>query len=102
MLTVKGHLLRYGFVPGYYVWKLHGENELGDSLDQNVGEMSENIGEFEHGESSNAYQRMVFDVAGPEFDPNVMDEPPNPAAQHFFNMLSAADAEAWPGCETHL
>ena len=93
--TVKYHLMKNGFIPGYYVWARQGEMEP-DSI-QNSGDAqpaSESI--------ENAYHSMVMDAAEPDFNPNeISDEPPNPEAQKFFDMLSAVNKELWPGCQRH-
>ena len=50
----------------------------------------------------NAYHSMVMDAAGLDFNPNeISDEPPNPKAQKFFDMLSAMNKELLPGCQKH-
>ena len=50
----------------------------------------------------NAYHSMVMDVVGPDFNPNeISDEPSNPEAQKFFDMLSAVNKELWPDCQRH-
>ena len=84
---VKYHLMKNGFIPGYYVWARQGEMEP-DSI-HNSGDAqlaSESI--------ENAYHSMVMDSARPDFNPNeISDEPPNPEAHKFFNMLSAVNKE---------
>ena len=46
---------------------------------------------------------MVMDAARPDFNPNeISDEPHNPEAHKFFDMLSAVNKELWPGCQKHL
>ena len=76
--TVKYHLMKNGFIPGYYVWARHEEMEP-NSI-QNSGDAqpaSESV--------ENAYHSMVMDVVGPNFNPNeISDEPPNLEAQKFF------------------
>ena len=99
--TVHYHLLRYGFVPRYFVWTLHGETLNGGSSDENLGTTLPNLGTFDEAEPSNAYRRMVHDAVGPGFEPNVMEESPNPAAQKFYDLLSSANQEVYPGCDMH-
>jgi Transposase family tnp2/Domain of unknown function (DUF4218)/Transposase-associated domain len=87
---IKLHIWKNGFVSDYYVWSHHGEEDIISS--------SENI---EVGGSSNAFVDMVQDVAGPNFDVNdfELEEPPNPEAQKFFDMLQAAKQPLFAGCE---
>ena len=42
---------------------------------------------------------MVFDAVGSSIQPNLgsPEEEPNQDASNFFNLLSAADQELWPG-----
>ncbi|XP_052181209.1 uncharacterized protein LOC127794273 [Diospyros lotus] len=94
--TVTSHLLTKGFVPGYYEWTLHGEViATVDSVD-----MSYSASTLE-AEPSNLFETMVMDAAGPDFNPNMEEEPPNPEAQAFYDMLSAAKKELYPGCQKH-
>ena len=44
---------------------------------------------------------MVMEAAGADFNMDDMDEPPNPEAQKFYDMLKAADNELWAGCKMH-
>lgn len=87
---VRMHICQRGFVPNYYVWTYHGEMSTAANL--------------EYTYEPNTYHTMVMDAAGPEFNYNEMDgveEAPNPEAQRFYDMLTAADNELWPGCENH-
>ncbi|KAH0674535.1 hypothetical protein KY290_026642 [Solanum tuberosum] len=107
--TVHGHLLKEGFVPGYHVWYLHGENEVARSIDQDeriprdhsMNNLPVNVGAFDDPTPTTSYHRMVHEVAGPAFVPDDMEELPNPDAQSFYDMLNSANQEVWPGCETH-
>ncbi|XP_038687458.1 uncharacterized protein LOC119986835 [Tripterygium wilfordii] len=59
----------------------------------------------------NPYEQMVMDAAGPSvrdellqrdnYNQQFVPEPPNPDAQGFFDMLSAAQAPLWDGCKSH-
>lgn len=91
--TVQYHVGRYGFVSNYYVWIFHGE-----VTDPNVGEATSSRTSED---ACNAYHTMVLDAAGPDFNIDDMEEPPNPDAQTFYDMLQAADQELWPGCQSH-
>ena len=85
--TVKYHLMKNGFIPGYYVWARHGKMEP-NSI-QNSSDAQPAV--------ENAYHSMVMDAAGPDFNPNeISDEPPN-----LFYMLSAVNKELWLGCQKH-
>lgn len=90
--TVTSHLLTKGFVPGYYEWTLHGEViATVDSVDMYYS------ASMLEAESSNLFETMVMDAAGPDFNPNMEEEPPNPEAQAFYDMLSAAKKVLYPG-----
>ena len=94
--TIKYHLMKNDFIPGYYVWARHGE--MGPNSIQNSGDAqtaSESV--------ENAYHSMVMDAAGLDFNPNeISNEPPNPKAHKFFDMLSAVNKELWPGFQKYL
>ena len=93
--TVHHHLMKNGFIPGYYVWARHGEME--PDLIQNSGDAQPASELVE-----NAYYSMVMDVAMPDFNANeISDEPPNPKARKFFDMLSVVNKEMWLGCQKH-
>ncbi|XP_049388296.1 uncharacterized protein LOC125852607 [Solanum stenotomum] len=107
--TVHGHLLKEGFVPGYHVWYLHGENEVARSIDQDeripqdhtMNNLPVNVSAFDDPTPTTSYHRVVHEAAGPTFVPDDMEELPNPDAQSFYDMLYSANQEVWPGCETH-
>ncbi|XP_019226844.1 PREDICTED: uncharacterized protein LOC109208231 [Nicotiana attenuata] len=110
VLTVHEHLLRDGFVPGYHIWYLHGENEVTRNInqheemrnwDQSMNTESVNVGAIDEPGSPTSYHRMVLDAAGPSFDPIDRDELPNPDAQKFYDMIDSTNQEVWPSCETH-
>ena len=45
---------------------------------------------------------MAMDAAGPDFNPNeISDEPPNPEAHKFFDMLNVVNKELWLSCQQH-
>ena len=90
--TVTSHLLTKGFVPGYYEWTLHGEVvTIVDSIDILHATSMPEV------EPSNAFETMVMDVVGPDFNLNMEEEPPNLEAHVFYDMLSAAKNELYPG-----
>ncbi|KAH0678992.1 hypothetical protein KY284_020077 [Solanum tuberosum] len=93
-----------GFVLGYHVWYLHGENEVARSIDQDERipwDHTMNVGAFDDPTPTTSYHRMVHEAAGPAFFPDDIKELPNPDAQSFYDMLKSANQEVWPGCETH-
>ena len=94
--TITSHLLTKGFVPGYYEWTLHGELKAMVNL-ANIPYLAPTP----EAEPSNAYETMVMDVAEPDFNSNMEEEPPNSKAQAFYDMLSAAKNELYPGCRKH-
>ena len=66
-------------------------------VNQNVVNLSPEYG-VEDATTSNAYHAMVMDVAGPTFNPDHMEESPNPTAKLLYDMLNDANQEVWPGC----
>ncbi|XP_039141188.1 uncharacterized protein LOC120278460 [Dioscorea cayenensis subsp. rotundata] len=98
--TVRYHLMKYGFVPYYYLWVLHGEPSISDSSTHGQDVGNESVLGVEP-LSQNLCQQMVMDVAGPDFSRTNTEEPPNAVAQKLFEMLIAANQEAWLGCENH-
>ncbi|XP_050222508.2 uncharacterized protein LOC126672598 [Mercurialis annua] len=93
--VVKLHVLQSGFVPDYYVWIHHGEVNVPPVVQQPVNEYDYYN---EGGGDLNSGQRMVIDAAGPEV---FEEETPNEEAQKFFDMMSAAEEEIWPGNSRH-
>ena len=86
--TIKYHLMKDDFIPGYYVRARHGE--MKPYSIQNSGD------------AQPAYHSMVMDAAGPDFNSNeISDEPPNPKAHKFFDMLSVVNKELWPGFQKY-
>ncbi|XP_057999097.1 uncharacterized protein LOC131177938 [Hevea brasiliensis] len=99
--TIRLHLMKHGFVPYYYKWILHGEPRTSNIDSQNINVMiAESVQEVDNS-TSNTYEQMVMDAAGPDFFQDVMEEPPNPSAQKLYDMLQAVNQEVWPGCESH-
>ncbi|XP_055962307.1 uncharacterized protein LOC130015688 [Mercurialis annua] len=93
--VVKLHVLQSGFVPDYYVWIHHGEVNVPPVVQQPANEYdyyNEGGGDLNYG------QRMVIDAAGPEV---FEEETPNDEARNFFDMMSAAEEEIWPGNSKH-
>ena len=99
-----------GFVPNYFEWTRYGEPVISSSSrSEKVGTgvvgsdvlggpycMTDNVCDTE-----NPYVQMVFDATGSSIQPNLgsVEEEPNPYANNFFDLLSAADQELWPGCD---
>ena len=50
---------------------------------------------------STTFVQMVYDVAGPQFNANIVEESPNPTTQNFYDMLNAANQEVWLCCQTY-
>lgn len=99
---VKVHLVRWGFVDDYFNWRLHGEEDWGQTnyQDPQYYDQSTSYG-LNTEAASSSYHTMVRDVAGPQFNVGNIEEPPNRHAQQFYDMLSAADQDLYPGCKTH-
>lgn len=89
--TVRNHIAKHGFIHDYHIWRFQGETSLP------VVEEERNL---DINESSSMYKTMVLDAAGHEFNRR-MEEPPNPEAKFFFDMLDAVNKELWPGCKNH-
>lgn len=85
---VRFHISKYGFVRDYHIWRYHGEatSRCVDMMDY---------------QPSSTYHSMVMDHAGPHFNEDDIEEPPNPEAQRLYDMLNAADKQLWPGCKNH-
>ncbi|XP_057803652.1 uncharacterized protein LOC131018985 [Salvia miltiorrhiza] len=96
-MTVRVHLAKNGFIPRYHIWTMHGE-----ALVQ-VPDVARRIVTIEEDREVNRYETMVMDVATAQFHnvDDLIEESPNPTAQHLYDMLKAADRELWPGCKTH-
>ncbi|KAL6548500.1 hypothetical protein OROGR_008921 [Orobanche gracilis] len=100
--SVKEHLVRNGFVPNYEVWIFHGETNLTPDEGGPSASRQEEA-------SQNPYVNMVVDEGRrtiPDFNFNEGDnmneeEPPNPDAKKFYDMLEAANELLWDGCEKH-
>ncbi|KAL0455757.1 UNVERIFIED_CONTAM: hypothetical protein Slati_0914900 [Sesamum latifolium] len=75
------HIVRNGFIRGYEIWYAHGEslNRRNDAS----GSLSVS------NEEGSRYRAMVMDALGPEPIPNQTceEQPPNPEAQKFFDLL---------------
>ncbi|CAM8991494.1 unnamed protein product [Rhodiola kirilowii] len=75
-LVVEEHLYKYGFLPNYYNWTLHGE------------ELIDNAG------SHSRLPQMLADLAGPNWMNEQVDgihnESPNPDANRFHDLLKSS------------
>ena len=81
--TVRYHLAKYIFVRDYYTWYLHGEPIKEDTreLDVNFNEVID-VG-FVNPQPYNAFDTMLIDVVRPSFNPNDIEEDPNPTLQNY-------------------
>jgi hypothetical protein len=105
---VMGHLCLKGFKEGYYYWTGHGEKR--PPIPPVVSNNSY-YGSSEVREDLNDFEQMVMDAAGPSLGTYLehggfgceeqMSEDPNPEAQSFFDMLKAAQAPLYNGCESY-
>ncbi|RDY11760.1 hypothetical protein CR513_03521, partial [Mucuna pruriens] len=61
-------------------------------------------GSGEQREEFNPYKQLIMDHAGPSIGQHIenMEENHNPEAQKFFDMLAAAQAPLWEGCDNHF
>ncbi|KAL0293579.1 UNVERIFIED_CONTAM: hypothetical protein Scaly_3139200 [Sesamum calycinum] len=87
------HIVRNGFIRGYDIWYAHGEslNRINDAS----GSLSVS------NEEGSRYRAMVMDALGPELILNQIceEQPPNPKAQKFFDLLKDVDEPLWDGCK---
>ncbi|XP_054778391.1 uncharacterized protein LOC129286454 [Prosopis cineraria] len=89
---VRKHLYRKGFTKDYYYWHCHGEER------PQVAPINVNICM-----TSNPYEQMVIDAAGPSFNEHsVFEEDPNPNSAKFYDILHASQSSLWDGCENHI
>nr|GEW44444.1 hypothetical protein [Tanacetum cinerariifolium] len=89
-------LYRYGFVPNYYVWDKHGE--------QNSQRINRELPN--RAKAVNLARNMVIDAACSQFKDLIFKaptppEPSNPTAKRYFDLLSKEDAPLYKGCEGH-
>ncbi|KAI5662597.1 hypothetical protein M9H77_21920 [Catharanthus roseus] len=100
------HLLWWGFMSYYHNWTAHGENlwphdeehiivERVASLWSDIGVESSWLFPTEN----NSYREIMFDAVGS----NILsqDEPPNPEAKKFFDMLKVVEAPLVDGDDKH-
>ncbi|XP_027187217.1 uncharacterized protein [Cicer arietinum] len=104
---VMGHLCMKGFMDGYYYWTNHGEKRppIPPVVSNNYYKCSGVREDF------NDFEQMVMDVAGPSLGTYIeqqtddcgdqIREDPNPEAKIFFDMLKAAQAPLYNGCENY-
>ena len=91
-------LLRKGFVKDYYEWNRHGEPYIFRESEEQSSTSQPNISTG--GQGNNSMFDMVMDVAGPNFDPNLSEEMPNPEAQKLYNLLQFSEQKLYDDCET--
>jgi len=101
---VKVHLYKKGFIPEYWYWTCHGENDPNIWIDTSPEIFSTEEGHL------NRFESMVYDVVGLEYeidhdqemdDSPIMNETPNIEAQKFYELLDVAQKPLWPGCNNH-
>ena len=123
--NVKEHLYKRGFMDDYYWWTAHGE-QVEPYPTSSYNEQSYVGNQADFHEQLNAEQRMVFDIAGPNFvcptwfnparnvevNPEMIDEDtemredPVPTdmdrlSTRFWDVLKASDEPVFPGCTSH-
>ena len=113
--VVKKHLYNRGFMPNYYVWLRHGDgcrDSAGTSNtnydveqpsnfnnDANYGQQVPDKIVYGHNQE-NRFHDMVtnaFHETIASFPENISEEP-NVDAQHFYDMLDAANQPIYEGC----
>ncbi|XP_061371827.1 uncharacterized protein LOC133314366 [Gastrolobium bilobum] len=100
---VREHLCRWGFMPDYECWHIHGEIRQAHAIRGGY------YGETSQRHNLNEYEELVMDAAGPSIgqnfepdthaEPSYMAEDPNLEAERFYNMLQDAQHPLWEGCE---
>ncbi|KAJ1415044.1 Transposase-associated domain [Sesbania bispinosa] len=105
---VKTHLCMKGFMSDYYYWTNHNEQR---PVIPPLGSNNSYYGSSGVREGFNDYEQMVMDAAGPPLGNfleqqgldcgDQMREDPNPEAKIFFDMLAAAQAPLYNGCESY-
>lgn len=98
--NVHYHIKRNGFKHGYTTWDTHGELRRTYHAEECSGSRDE---------EDRGMRTMVVDAAGPNFDwgfdgdehQGYREQPPNPSAQKFFDLLKDANEPLWEGCERH-
>ncbi|XP_038711822.1 uncharacterized protein LOC120006015 [Tripterygium wilfordii] len=111
---IRMHLYQKGFQPIYHCWTSHGEEMPNIPHEATVYVQTDTANYYwqsSNRDSFNPYEQMVMDAAGPSvgqellqednYNQQFVSEPPNPEAQRFFDMLTAAQAPLWDGCESH-
>ncbi|XP_073295278.1 uncharacterized protein [Primulina huaijiensis] len=93
--TVKVHLGKYGFIPNYYNWYVHGEPYITDPIGHSNLPSSSPIAQ-EDPPNENAMQSMIQDAMN-AFHHSDVDEIPTPAAKKLYEMLQASEREVWEG-----
>ncbi|XP_075500141.1 uncharacterized protein LOC142538729 [Primulina tabacum] len=93
--TVKVHLGKYGFIPNYYNWYVHGEPYFTDPIGHSILPSSVPIAQ-EDPPNDNAMQSMIHDAMNALHHSDV-DEIPTPTAKKLYEMLKAFEREVWKG-----
>ncbi|CAM8879644.1 unnamed protein product [Rhodiola kirilowii] len=107
---VEEHLYKYGFVPNYYNWLLHGEDlapityapvndgYVSPDFDQNVTFEADETG------IDNRLPQMISDLAGQSWAPpesaNFQPENQNDERNSYFNLMQYSSLPAYDGCTT--
>nr|MCH9869343.1 hypothetical protein [Serratia marcescens] len=87
---LKVHLYKHGFMPDYTVWTSHGEIRSHDQGQSAVPSGTEEVSDDDEPTMCD----MVYDAAGPSFDP----EEPNEEARGFYKLFRDADTPLYEGC----
>jgi len=101
---VKVNLYKKGFIPGYWYWTCHEENDSNICIDTSPEIFNTQEGHL------NRFESMVYDVSGLKYEIDrdqkidnspSMNDTPNIEAQKFYELLDAAQKPLWPGCNNH-
>lgn len=97
---VKGDLLRWGMVPNYTSWILHGESSDVESCDDDS--YSENDLNVEQNDDAQTFSMLHDMYQGYHLDEETIDnssEEPNEEAKRFYRLLWEAEQKLYADCE---
>ncbi|WJX18491.1 hypothetical protein P8452_08285 [Trifolium repens] len=104
---VKHHLYKYGFLPNYYIWTEHGEEDQDVDLEDLGGHFSggEDVGVEDQFEAMNEMLNDAFRPLSNVLNVNANmenetpsdGEVPNEKAQQFYNKLISANQPIYEG-----
>ncbi|KAL9675020.1 hypothetical protein QQ045_003219 [Rhodiola kirilowii] len=113
---VEEHLYKFGFLPNYFNWTLHGEDLASRTYVEPNADISYSPTTSNYANETENYEcctsrfpDMVADLVGPSCIPNnpggdaempINHENPNLEANRFYNLLQTSSEPAYDGCTT--